>query len=169
MKLFAAWISCPAHAESVFFYCQDNRLNQIHGLEHLVELKKLELGSNFLTSLDQLCTLTNLTQLSVEDNLLENLSGLEGLVNLMELYAGNNSISELRVMQQLKDLSKLIILDLLGNPVCKEDEYRLYIIYHLRKLKVLHLGAIHHSHVSIRLRCFADACVGCLPMPCTFC
>lgn len=34
-------------------------------------------------------------------------------------------------------MPKLIILDLLGNPLCEDPEYRLYCIYHLRHLKVL--------------------------------
>lgn len=105
-------------------------------MSNLHELRKLELGINFISSLGPLSVLTNLTQLSVEDNRLGSLSGLECLLNLMELYAGNNAIGEMRVIQMLKDLPKLIILDLLGNPLCSEAEYRQYAIYHLRKLKV---------------------------------
>ena len=37
----------------------------------------------------------------------------------------------------LKALPKLIILDLSGNPLCSAKNYRLYTIYHLRRLKVL--------------------------------
>eukprot|EP00959_Pyramimonas_sp_CCMP1952_P177809 3716235-Pyramimonas_sp.AAC.1 len=54
----------------------------------------------------------------------------------MELYIGNNHVCEMREVQQLRDLPKLIILDLLGNPLCQSQDYRLYVIYHLRKLKV---------------------------------
>ncbi|GMH33137.1 hypothetical protein BSKO_00971 [Bryopsis sp. KO-2023] len=116
---------------------EDNRISSISGLERLGELRRLELGSNLLITLENLQSLTNLTQLSLEDNQLTSLEGLEALFNLMELYAGNNCVVELRAIQQLKELPKLIILDLLGNPVCRETEYRLYTIYHLRKLKVL--------------------------------
>ena len=31
----------------------------------------------------------------------------------------------------------MIILDLSGNPICKNEKYRYYTIYHNKKLKVL--------------------------------
>ena len=69
---------------------------------------------------------------------------------------GNNRISELREAQRLRGLPKLIILDLSGNPctggasasgapisalaaaaaAAANDDYRLYVIYNVRKLKV---------------------------------
>ena len=55
----------------------------------------------------------------------------------MELYIGNNRIVVLKEVQQLKELPKLIILDLLGNPLCESEDYRSYTVYQLRKLKVL--------------------------------
>ncbi len=76
--------------------------------------------------------------------------------------AGNNRISELREIQRLRELPKLIILDLAGNPLAGSlaaaaaaaaagaaaagapgvpppvvvDDYRLYVIFNVRKLKV---------------------------------
>lgn len=55
----------------------------------------------------------------------------------MELYIGNNKLVNLKDILQLRSLSQLIILDLSGNPVCQEQNYRLYAIYHLKRLKVL--------------------------------
>jgi hypothetical protein len=37
----------------------------------------------------------------------------------------------------LRPLPRLIILDLSGNPLCRETDYRSYVVYHLRKLNVL--------------------------------
>ncbi len=50
---------------------------------------------------------------------------------------GNNKISDMREVLHLKALPKLIILDLSGNPLGSNPEYRLYTIFHLKKLKVL--------------------------------
>jgi Leucine-rich repeat (LRR) protein len=72
-----------------------------------------------------------------EDNDIASLQGLTGLNSLMELYIGNNNVAELREVQRLKSLPKLIIVDLLGNPLCTQEEYRSYIVYHLRRIKVL--------------------------------
>lgn len=54
----------------------------------------------------------------------------------MELYCGNNRVAEIKQVLVLRDLSKLIILDLSGNPVCADAEYRAYTLFSLRKLKV---------------------------------
>ena len=58
----------------------------------------------------------------------------------MELYLGNNIISDLKEVTKLKVLSRLIILDISGNNfgnINKGESYRIYCIFHLRKLKVL--------------------------------
>ena len=63
-------------------------------------------------------------------------AGLSCLVSLMELYCGGNQIEEVREVGHLRGLPKLIILDLTGNPMAAHEDYRLYTIYHLSKLKV---------------------------------
>ena len=65
-------------------------------------------------------------------------AGLSCLVSLMELYCGGNNVEGVREVGHLRGLLKLIILDLTGNPIATHDDYRLYTIYHLRKLKVMH-------------------------------
>jgi len=118
---------------------EENRVVAIEGLQGCTRLKKLQLGRNRLAYLDMLGNMTSLTQLSVEDNELKSLAGIEPLVNLMELYAGNNRLQEMREVQRLRELPKLIILDLSGNPcsTAAPEDYRLYVIFNVRKLKVL--------------------------------
>ena len=57
----------------------------------------------------------------------------------MELYLGNNLISDVKETIKLKELQRLIILDISGNLMCqnKEQNYRIFCIFHLRKLRVL--------------------------------
>jgi hypothetical protein len=45
-------------------------------------------------------------------------------------------------VRDLRDLPKLIIVDFSGNPLCGSEEYRLYTIYHLRRLKVCVLACM---------------------------
>lgn len=78
-----------------------------------------------------------MTQLSLEDNKIKNINNIIHLKNLMELYLGNNRLSDLKEIHHLKQLPKLIILDLSGNTLCKIENSRMYIVYLLRKLKVL--------------------------------
>eukprot|EP00736_Rhodelphis_marinus_P010350 Rmarinus@m.14060 len=127
---------------------EENRIMKIENLDNLTFMKKLDLGKNKISRIEGLLNLSHLTQLSIEDNELSSLAGLSHLSNLMELYAGNNRISDLREILQLKELPKLIILDLNGNALCTDPEYRLYSVYHLRKLKVLDGLGIESSEQS---------------------
>ena len=63
----------------------------------------------------------------------------------MELYIGNNVIQEIREVSLLKPLGKLIILDISGNQMCREKNYRIYTIFHLKKLKVLDGVSIEYT------------------------
>ena len=55
----------------------------------------------------------------------------------MELYIGNNKIGDSKQLKILTSLTKLIILDISGNPISKESNYRFYTLYLLKNLKVL--------------------------------
>ena len=55
----------------------------------------------------------------------------------MEIYLSNNCLEEIREIKSLKHLNKLIILDLSGNQLSKDPNYRIFTIFHTRKLKVL--------------------------------
>lgn len=55
----------------------------------------------------------------------------------MELYLSNNSLIDFKEIQNLKHLNKLIILDLSGNVLSNDPNYRIYTLYMIKKLKVL--------------------------------
>ena len=55
----------------------------------------------------------------------------------MEVYIGNNYIESVKEVNNLKVLPKLIILDLSGNSICKIPDLRYFIIFNIKKLKVL--------------------------------
>lgn len=116
---------------------EENRIVRMEALSSLRFLKKLDLGKNRISKVEGISSLSQLSQLSLEDNELVSLEGLGRLPALMELYIGNNRIDNIKEVLSLKDLPKLIILDLSGNPLCRHEKYRLYTVYHLRRLKVL--------------------------------
>ena len=102
-------------------------MQTVENLGQLRNLKKLDLGRNKISCISgfgQTFLSCSLTQLSLEDNEITSLQGIACLKNLLELYIGNNRIVELREVQLLKSFSKLIILDLLGNPLCDDYDYR---------------------------------------------
>jgi len=134
---------------------EDNRIADIEGFGGNPALRKIDLGKNRIQRIQNLGHLAALTQLSLEDNKISSLKGLSELSSLMELYIGNNSVATLRELNHIKGLPKLIIVDLLGNPLCGVDEYRLYTIYHLRKLKVLDGRGIEAEEVATAKQRFA--------------
>ena len=73
----------------------------------------------------------------------------------MELYLGNNLINDTREITKLKSLARLIILDISGNNLSRDSNYRIYCIFHLRKLKVLDGISIEQSEHSDAKETFA--------------
>jgi Leucine-rich repeat (LRR) protein len=69
----------------------------------------------------------------------------------MELYLDNNTVSDLTEILKLRDLPKLIILDCSYNPLASHEDYRIFCIFNLRKLRVLDGVAIDQSeHLEAR-------------------
>jgi Leucine-rich repeat (LRR) protein len=81
--------------------------------------------------------LDKLTHLSLEHNGITSLEYLSPLVQLLELYIGENQITDIKEIRFLSNLEKLIVVDLWGNPICKDFDYRLFVIYHIKDVKVL--------------------------------
>jgi len=116
---------------------EDAGLDSLRGISALVHLTRLYAGCNQITDVHECGQLSRLTQLSLEDNEIDSLDSFQALQNLVELYLSNNLIEDVRAVLKLKPLVKLIVLDLSGNPACSSMDYRLYTLFHLRRLKVL--------------------------------
>ncbi|XP_043929516.1 leucine-rich repeat-containing protein 9 [Protopterus annectens] len=116
-----------------------NCISKLDGLPRPNKLVRLSLNNNQLSSLDGvLCNMPYLHYLSVENNRISSLLGLQKVHSLIELYIGNNCISTSRDIYLLKGLCNLVILDMYGNPLTKKQEnYRLFVLYHMPALKAL--------------------------------
>jgi len=119
---------------------EENYLENLIGLENMKDLIRLDAGNNRLVNVGEISRCSNLLQLSLEENYVDSLETFAYLSSLIELYLSNNLIEDLRCVLSLKNLTQLTILDLCGNPLVKQrsdpQEYRLYIIFHLRRLKI---------------------------------
>jgi len=116
---------------------EGNALTSLRGASALKNLRRLDAGGNQISSILDLKSLAHLCQLSLEDNLIDSLDTVSSLAGLMELYLSNNFLEELRSVLMLKHLTRLTVLDLAGNSLCNAADYRLYTMFHLRRLKVL--------------------------------
>ena len=91
-----------------------NHITEIKGLDALVNLQELDLGSNRITEIKGLDTLVNLQKLNLISNKITEIKGLDALVNLQELDLGYNQITEIKGLDTLVNLRKL---DLSDNPI----------------------------------------------------
>ncbi|XP_077357372.1 leucine-rich repeat and guanylate kinase domain-containing protein isoform X2 [Festucalex cinctus] len=135
-----------------------NRLKQIHGLEkccnltHLsvahnsvvgisgldnVPLKDLNLRGNQLKSAEGLEKLKRLQTLDLSMNRIGSLAGLNDLHLLGSINLERNQISEIEECKHIHNLLLMRELNLLGNPVQEQPEYRLSVVFLLQHLTVL--------------------------------
>lgn len=56
---------------------------------------------------------------------------------LLSLIAGNNHLSKLDRMMYLRQFDNLELVNLAGNPLCREANYRAYMMSHIKRLKFL--------------------------------
>ncbi|XP_047431488.1 leucine-rich repeat and guanylate kinase domain-containing protein isoform X2 [Mugil cephalus] len=120
----------PKNLEEVNF--SHNRMTKMRDLSAYLSLCKLDLDHNSLseiTGLEQCCRLTHL---SLAHNKISRISGVDGLP-LTHL----SLISKIEECKHIHDLLLLRDLNLLGNPVQEQPDYRLAIIFLLQHLTVL--------------------------------
>ncbi|XP_074790263.1 leucine-rich repeat-containing protein 23 isoform X2 [Natator depressus] len=114
-----------------------NKLETTAGL-HLPKLKNLYLAQNFITHLEGLEELVQLTTLHLRDNKLETLDGFsQSMKCLQYLNLRGNGILNLQEMAKLQVLPMLRALVLMDNPCSDEGEYRMEALVLLPRLERL--------------------------------
>ena len=79
--------------QMIILNCFHMNLENLDGIEQLVNLKELHCSFNQLTSLRGIENLRNLKVLYCYNNQLTSLEGIENLTNLKELWCRNNQLS----------------------------------------------------------------------------
>jgi internalin A len=100
-----------------------NQIEEIKGLDKLINLEKLNLSYNRITEIKGLDTLVNLKELNCHTNHIREIKGLENLVKLQALNLYYNRISEIKGLENLINLK---IIDLgYNNWIRREERYLL--------------------------------------------
>lgn len=124
-----------------------NRLgdNVSAALAGLTQLRTLKINKNQLTTLPDLSTLTNLTQLSMSHNLVESIDG-QALLNLPKLHSLDLSSNRIPVLQRGSFLAPnhLTYLNLNMNKIVRIENGSLDNLTSLRELR---LNKNHLSHL----------------------
>ncbi|EDM03591.1 similar to RIKEN cDNA 4921529O18 (predicted) [Rattus norvegicus] len=117
-----------------------NCISKIEGITRLTKLSRLSMNNNLLTGLEKhtFDNMLHLHSLSLENNRITSLSALQKTFTLIELYISNNYIAVNQEIYNLKGLCNLVILDMYGNIIIwNQENYRLFVIFHLSELKAL--------------------------------
>lgn len=94
-------------------------IEDISGVENLINLQIFDLSSNQITDISALKGLTKLQQLNLSSNQITNITALKGLINLQKLDLSSNEIKDISA---LKGLTNLKELDLSSNQVSEADQ-----------------------------------------------
>jgi len=115
----------------------NNIIEKIEGLETLVNLEWLDLSFNNIEVIEGLETLVKLKDLTLYNNRISVIENLDTLTDLHVLSIGNNRIEGLDQMVYLRQFEKLRTLNMSGNPVCEDENYKLFAIAYLPHLVYL--------------------------------
>ena len=147
--------------------CLDNNaIEQIEGIDQLVNLRWLDLSFNRISEVKGLDTLTKLEDLSLYNNQISEIkagSGLEKCKALTCLSIGNNQLANIERLLLFRQFPALRMLNLDGNPVCSDPEYRFWVLAHLKGLKYFDFKLVHGRDVEQAREQFQDAMLGPCP------
>ncbi|KAI9987525.1 hypothetical protein PInf_023566 [Phytophthora infestans] len=121
-------------------YMANKRIDKIANFDAFVNLEVLWINDNQIQELDGLDGCFRLKQLFAHSNCIRSLEGssLPHFKFLLELRLYGNKLKDLRgTLRVLSRLSHLRDLDLFGNPVVEEENYRLQVIRAIPSLDVL--------------------------------
>lgn len=119
-----------------------NKITKIENINHLSELRVLNLANNLITSVENLSGLSSLTELNLRRNLIESVTGLINCPKLQRIFLANNRIDKFDSITSLKDAPQLTELGLDGNPIFHHKNYFEFCLSTCANLKHLDLRKI---------------------------
>ena len=122
------------------FTVRNRGIENLEGLQHARNLKRLDLASNLLSDITPLANLINLEGLSLHRNAIADISPLAGLTNLRRLTLYDNRIININALSGLKQLQEL---EVQGNAITE-----IGLLSELVALEHLHLAGNPISDIS---------------------
>ena len=143
--------------EALHTLCLDNNvINRIENLGHLTNLIWLDLSFNNITKIEGLETLIHLKDLTLYHNQIEHIENLDMNQNIECLSLGKNRVNSLDCVGYLRGFPKLRMLNLEGNAICNEEEYRLYVLGFISQLDYLDFVMVGEDERVRALETFQD-------------
>jgi Leucine-rich repeat (LRR) protein len=116
---------------------QLDSIDDIEGFENLINLRNLDLSTNYISEMTKLEKLVNLVNLDLSQNEISEIKGLENLNNLEVLNLEWNNIREIKNLENLVSLRELNLSDNKEIPEIKG----------LRKLKNLEILRLFNNYM----------------------
>lgn len=134
----------------------NNNISKIENIGHLTNLTWLDLSFNSIFKIEGLEALTRLTDLSLYHNQIATIEGLDTLTNLQVLSIGKNNIAKLENVVYLRRFGGLHLVNLEGNPLCRDEFYRSYVLSHIKHLVYLDYRRVLPSDVAAAIEQHQD-------------
>ncbi|KAM6352026.1 dynein regulatory complex subunit 3 [Alca torda] len=115
----------------------NNIIEKIEALESLVHLVWLDLSFNNIEVIEGLDTLVKLQDLTLFNNRISKIEHMDTLQELQIFSIGKNNLTTLKDVIYLRRFKKLRTLNLRGNPLCDDEQYKLFVVAHLPDLVYL--------------------------------
>ncbi|NXX53539.1 DRC3 protein, partial [Scopus umbretta] len=127
----------------------NNIIEKIGALESLVHLVWLDLSFNNIEVIEGLDTLVKLQDLSLYNNRISKIEHMDTLQELQIFSIGKNNLTMLEDVIYLRRFKNLRTLNLMGNPLCDDEQYTLFVVAHLPDLVYLDFRLVSDTTVSI--------------------
>ncbi|KAJ3041156.1 Dynein regulatory complex subunit 3 [Rhizophlyctis rosea] len=134
----------------------NNIIERIENINFLKNLQWLDLSFNNITTIEGLDGLTKLTDLTLYNNRISKLENMEDLVNLTVFSIGNNNLLTLENLAYLIKFEHLRVLNAAGNALCKNPNYRHWVLAHMRNLKYLDYRLVDSESVAAAREKYID-------------
>uniref|UniRef100_A0A8C4UA26 Dynein regulatory complex subunit 3 n=1 Tax=Falco tinnunculus TaxID=100819 RepID=A0A8C4UA26_FALTI len=115
----------------------NNVIEKIEALDSLVHLVWLDLSFNNIEVIEGLDTLVKLQDLSLYNNRISKIEHMDMLQELQIFSIGKNNLTTLQDVIYLRRFKNLRTLNLIGNPLCDDEQYTLFVVAHLPDLVYL--------------------------------
>ncbi|XP_040918810.1 dynein regulatory complex subunit 3 [Toxotes jaculatrix] len=115
----------------------NNLIERIEGLDRLINLTWLNLSFNRIGKMEGLESLQKLELLNLSNNRISVIENLDKLENITHFCIANNHLRQLDNVLYLRKFKNLFTLNLFGNPVSEEDDYKFFIAAYFPNLKCL--------------------------------
>ncbi|XP_022608371.1 dynein regulatory complex subunit 3 [Seriola dumerili] len=115
----------------------NNLIEKIEGLDRLINLTWLDLSFNKIEKIEGLESLQKLELLNLSNNRISVIKNMDKLETLSHFLIANNLLGQLDNVLYLRKFKNLFTLNLSGNPVSKEDDYKFFIAAYFPNLMYL--------------------------------